>query len=318
MASKTWTASAAGSFATGANYDDNTAPATGDVVKYNSISTQNVTSGLSATGVLGVTLDVTAGYSGKIGVEGAGIVPAAYLTLGVTGTQTVYVGRNDGGTAGNGPQLALIKPNSANTVNVYVYRTGSAANNYPPACFLGQAVNLYCYGGETGFAVRPGETGTLATLTLGVSPEAGASGNPVVRVGAGATLPAAVNIEAGSLYSQSTGAVTTVNVNGQSAKYVVEAGATGAHTTINVYEGKCIYNGTGAITTVNVRSGATFDMSQDQRGGKSVTTINVDEGGEVLLDNGVNGSIAVTTVTVRGDPRKIKLSKPVGMSITLN
>ncbi len=316
MASSTWTASAAGSFATAGNYDTNSAPASGDSLKYNSLSTYSVTSGLSATGVNALTLDITAGYTGKIGVEATGTTAATYLTLGTSGTQVVYIGRDDGGSSGAGPQLVLVKPNSSGTVNVYVYKSGSAATSYPAVRVLGQAVNLYCYGGETGVALMPGETATLTALTLGTSPQAGASGNPIVRLGSGATLPATLNIGAGTCYSRSSDNITTANIDG-GATYIVEAECTATHGTINVYEGRVIYNGTGAVTTVNVYGGATFDMSQDQASGKAVTTINAYEGSTVLLDNGVNGSITVTTVSVKGDPRKVSLSKPVGMSIAL-
>src|SRR5688572_8217071 len=107
MASKTWTASAAGSFATAGNYDDNAAPATGDTVRFNSISVSNVTSGLSATGIAGITLDVTGGYTGEIGVEAVGAAVAVYLTFGATGSQILRVGRRNGGTGGSGPSLLL-------------------------------------------------------------------------------------------------------------------------------------------------------------------------------------------------------------------
>lgn len=325
MAQKTYTSNtAASNFGTGSNYDDNAAPASGDTVVFTSIGTGSITQGLSQTNIAAITLDFRAGYTGSVGTESSGSNGASYLTLGATGAQVLYVGRNLGGSGGNGMTMGLFNLPSTNGATVFGYRTGSATNNYPPVTLKGAAMTLHLYGGEYGFCVRPGEAGTLSAVSLDKASDY-ANGSPVLRIGKGAVVPSVMNVANGQCYSSSTNTATTINVIGAGTKYVAEPDNSGAHTNINIEEGATVtYLGTGAISAATIRANCQFDASQDTQSGKQFGTFHLYEGAVLNLDNGANGTITGTgggtnlvSVITYCDPEKVKINIPSGMSISL-
>jgi hypothetical protein len=320
MAFPVWTSTSGNSWTAVANWSGNAVPVNGDTITFNGVGTANLTSGLAnATAVSSCTLNVDAAYTGTIGVESTGTATATYLEFAGTSTVTVNIGRRESDQAGNGVALLLLSCPGTSTVNLF--KVGSPSGQYPPACVkAGTATAINAYGGQLGVCVRPGEAGTLTALRLASNNQG--DGNPLVRIGPGVTMPSAVYIEAGAVYTRSTGTAAFVSVTGNGASYVVQPDATGAHTNIEIADGGSVtYCGTGTITNATVRANCTLDMTQSPTA-KSIDSIYADEGARILLDNGVSGSIThsgggtnLVTIFVNGDMSRVTITKPDGMAV---
>lgn len=320
MADKVWSSTSSTDASASGNYAGGT-PSTGDKLILNSIGTANLETGLASyTNVLGLTLDILDAFTAKVGLEASGTNNATYLAPGTSGTSNVFVGRNTGGSSGNGSSLILWN-GSSGTSNIYVYKTGAKSGTYPSCCIKGTVVNLIAFGGETGFAIRPTETGTLTKLRL-LSDENYSP--PVVRCGAGATFPTTVTVERGTLYSNSTHSITTLNISGPQAAVRTETDSTGAFTGVVMVEGaKFVHRGTGAITTATVRTNCTLDLTQDAQA-KTLDLVYADPDSEILLDNGVAGSIThsaggtnVPVIVCTGGIGTVKITAPAGMALSI-
>lgn len=321
MADRAWSSTNSTDASLAGNYSGNAAPATGDTLILNAVGTANLSTNLGYyTNVAGCTINALDGFVANVGAEASGTNAATYLVLGSSGTTNAYIGRTGGGLVGNGSPLFLLD-GSSGTLKVNVYKTGSKTGSYPCLCVKGSAVTVNAYGGEMGFAVRPGETGTLSALNLLRSEDASTS--PVVRCGKGATMPSTVIVERGTLYSNSTSTITTLKVSGPDAVFVSEADSTGAITNVVLTEGRMIHKGTGGITTATVRANCTLDLTQDAQS-KTLNTVYADAGAKVLLDNGNPSSIThsaggtnLVTIVCTGGLGTVTISAPAGMQLSI-
>lgn len=336
--SHTFTGTSTGlSLLTAANWDNNTAFAADDVAFFTSFGTGSVTHAAGLTGLAGMTLHVKAGYTGSWGVESSGIVAAAPILIGApvapgtnssaaTNITSLYLGQSEGGSGGNGSPLFMLgngvgvaAGSNAASLFIRVYKTGVAANNYPPATFTGTNLRCWSYGGEVGFAVRPGDVANLLSLHMNTPPSSSA---PIVRLGRGCSLPEgtgtnAMTIEAGTCYNRSTATAVLVTVSGAGASYVAEPDCTGAHTNILIREGgNVLYSGTGTVTNWTVRANATLRITDGQL--RSIGTINAHAGSVIDIDNGNASSFSGgVTINCPDGVGTITLKAPAGLGITL-
>lgn len=310
---------------TAGNFDNNVAMADDDIGLFTSIGTGSIIHHASSTALTGLTLHLKSGYTGSWGVEAVGAAVAAYVKLGGSVTNkanVLYIGGSEGGLTDNGSPLLLIENLGAGGTNVgamhvFGYKTGSAANNYPPVSFKGPSHRGWFYGGEYGYAVRPGELATLNSLHL----NKGADGStPTVRLGLGVTLPGGsgtngIFVEAGKLYTRSSGTAALVLVGSSEANYYVEEDCPGAHTNINIEQGKVFYDGSGNITNVTARANTTF-----QRRAASVLgafTIEAYANSVIDLRNGSPGSYGTVTINCRDGPGTFSLYTDAGTTVNL-
>ncbi|HEY1189528.1 MAG TPA: hypothetical protein VGE74_17920, partial [Gemmata sp.] len=192
----------------------------------------------------------------------------------------------------------------------------------PVLCVKGATVNLYAYGGETGFAVRPGEVGTLGTLSL--LKQTGQNTGAVVRVGKGAVWPTTVFVEAGTLYSHATNTLTTLKLTGGEGQAFTETDSTGAITGVDIGEGgKFFHRGTGGIAAATVRASSTFSLAQDARD-KTLDEVVAYAGATIDLDNGKADSIThsgggtnVPTIYCVDGIGTVTIKAPAGMSLNI-
>lgn len=305
MGTKFWISTSSTSFNTGANWSDNAAPSNNDVLIFNGVGTANCSSNLS-TVLTGVTVIVEPGYTGYIGnVSGA---TADYLVL---DGGTLKMPRTGGaaGTSSAGSQRVMIDFGSTAAV-VYIETSNStgAESFYPPVMVKGTSITATVLGGNVGFAVRPGDAATLASLRVAKQ----TSSAPYVFLGAGVTLTDGV-FDAGNILSKAENTATTIRVGGATYEYT----GTGAHTTLHLDAGKAIYSGTGTLTTANVRG--YLDLSQDPRA-KTITTANTYRGSTINADNGVPGGVVFTNAINHYDgigPNGCTLITPAGVKGTL-
>ncbi len=322
MSDRVWSGTASTDASAAGNYSGNAAPVTGDNVILNDIGTANLETGLAYyTNVLGLTLNATDAFTDNVGLEASGTNNASFLKVGTSGTSHIYVGRNEGGNEGNGSPLMLLDGNSG-TFIVNVYKTGSKNGAYPCLCLKGTAVTINAFGGETGFAIRPTDTGTLTALSLlkytGFAP-------PVVRCGSATTFPSVVRVDAGALYSHSTHAISsTLYVNGPESITETQADSTGAIVNVDLSDGaKLIHKGTGAITAVTARANCVLDYSQDAQA-KTLDEVQARAGSTINLDNGnassITHSAGGTNVPIIHCPDGIgtvTISAPAGMALSI-
>lgn len=320
MADKVWSATASTDAAAAGNYAGGL-PVTGSNLILNNIGSSDLAVGLGYyTNVLGLTFNVYDAFTSKVGVEASGTNNATYLAVGTSGASVLYIGRSAGGIANNGSPLMLID-GSTGTMTANVYKTGSKSGAYPCLCLKGTGVAVNAFGGETGFAIRPTETGTLTALRMlkdtNYSP-------PVVRCGAGTTFPSTVPIERGTLYSNSTHAITTLKLSGPEAVAQTEADSTGAITNVDLSEGgKLIHKGTGAVTAVTARATCILDYTQDGQS-KTLDAVVAHPGSSILLDNGIVGSIThsaggtnVPIIFCPGGIGTVTITAPAGMALSI-
>jgi hypothetical protein len=321
MSDRNWQSVSSTDISATGNWSGNAALATGDTGILNGIGTAALATGLAyATNILGCTLHVFDSFTATMGLEASGTNLASYFKLGTSGGSTINIGRNVGGPRGNGSSMLLIDGNTG-TQTVNVYKTGSPVGSYPPLCLIGTGVTLNAYGGSTGFAVRPGETGTLIALSLLQNDNSAA---PEVRCGKGTTYPATVRVEYGDLRSLSSNGITTLKVSGEKGKFISEVESTGAVTTATLTDGGImVVKGTGAVTTVNLGAGCTLDYTQDARA-KTLDAVTAYKGSKVLLDNGISSSIThasggtfVTVITCPDGIGTVEITAPAGMALKI-
>ena len=322
----TWTTNSTSTLNTAGSWDTNVALADGETAVFNDIGTGGVTHHASYTSLANVTFHLKSGYTGTWGAEATGTTPAAPCQFGSvdpTNRTTFLIGAGGGGRTGNGSGRILLRNVADGTniasMHVYVHKTGSATNNYAPLGLSGPALRVWAQGGETGVAQRPGETATLDSLMMTRS--ADDSTTPVVRLGAGVSLPGgsgtnSIFVEAGELYNRSSNTAAAVLVGGSDAEYYVEEDCTGAHTNIDIEEGKVFYDGTGSITNVTARAGVTFRRRSGQALG--AFTIEAYRGCTIDLRNGnPGGYTGAITINCRDGVGSFSLLADAGVDINL-
>lgn len=277
MATKYWISTSSTSFSTAGNWSDNAAPANDDILIFNGVGTAACSTDLG-TILTGVTVIIEPNHSAAIGAVAAGA--ATYLVL---DGGTLKMPRLPNPASAAGPSRVLIDFGStAATVDIQATNTTGSETQYPPVQILGDALTASVSGGSVGFAVRPGETATLASLRV----TKGLGGDPSVYLGPGATVTSGT-YDAGTVESRASATAATTRVSG--ATYRVEGSA--AHTTLTIDAGKVYYNGSGTIATLDCNG--TFDATA-LGSALTITTATFRRGYLADLDNGVPGGITFT------------------------
>lgn len=291
MAKPVWAATAAGSWATGANWDTGSAPVNGDEVLFRS-NEYDVNAGLGQSAVTVDELEIEASFTGDIGTA------AAELELGAT---LVHIGRQSGGgTAASGSNRIKINLGSVQSaINIWSTATSSDDDDLPPVRLRGtHASNLLnMYSGIVGIALNdPDDVATLVTINLF---------GGFLNLGAGCTL-------------------TTINVDGQATEYVLRSAVTtlnhnqgtgtiygsGARTTISLRGGTLNDYGTGTTTTANVYSEATLNKWS---AAATISTLNLY--GTLDLSR-ATGAITLTNTNILSDGAVI--FDPAGKAVFSN
>lgn len=189
-----------------ANWSTGAAPANSDDVHIQ--SGPDIKYGLAQSGVTLTSLTIYKSYEREIGLaqrraNGYQEYRDTYLAIGAT---TVHVGY--GGGTGDGSRLIRLNTGSAETA-VRVWYTQATSNEDDPALesFAWKGSHsgneIYVFEGSVGVASAPGETATVAYMT--VSRSRVTEDTPAVRIGSGVTLDT-LNIAGGvtELYADPT------------------------------------------------------------------------------------------------------------------
>ena len=261
------------------NWSGGAIPVDSDTVVFDSGSISCLY-GLDQSAVSPEAIDITMGYTGKIGNARTNTDDSSYpypeyrslyLSLGVS-TDAVTTDITIGQGAGAGSQRINLASGSGQAVLLVLNSGQPESDEYPAIQWTGtHASNVATISkGSVGIAFTAGETATVATLNVGY--QTNVAGDSVVYCGSGATLTT-INQSGGTLTTNS--AATTVNVvDGEWIHYA------GAVTTLNLDKGDVRYRSTGTLTTANVGSGGNLDFRQDMRA-RTVTTCDIFEGAEI-------------------------------------
>lgn len=260
--SGTVTATGASHFSNADNWDSGTVPVDDDAIVFDEGS-KSFLYDLSPA-IQPASVDVTAGYTGKIGLAETNADDSAatykeyrtkYLTFDNNSVTTTYtIGAGDGRCSG---RVRLDAGAGQSIFNVF--RTGTReVYDVPPVLFKGthSSNEVNNFNGDIGIAVFAGETSTVATLRHGN----GSSSSAVTYCGAGVTLSSAtVTVNGGTLTTNS--AISSVTQT--SGTWVHQRGNV---TTVNVDGGTAQWKaGSATISTLRVGPSGTFDKSLDTR-----------------------------------------------------
>lgn len=262
-------------FANGANWNPTGTPANGDTLTFDVGSTPctyNINTSLT-----GVTVNVSEGYSGTIGlsaINGQGMQSYAeyrgiYLTL-AGGTLLVNCSTLARGNFTFGAHLA----------NIRLLNCGQRANaNVPTILITGgnSSSTLDVSKSDFGLAFYAGTTAVLNTLNTGYL--SNASGDVKGVVGPGATITT-VTKNGGSLNLRAGATTVSQDVSGGSLNISDSA----AVTTLNVYSGTCSLKTIGTIGTINAYGQAIVDFSKDTRAKTVTNPINVFDSRVQIID----------------------------------
>lgn len=249
------------------NWTLNAVPVTGDDVDLIDCD-QDISFGLSQSGVTLASLNIHSTYTGKLGLPAQQgdyyEYRATELAIGAT---LVTVG------AGDGPGSTLLKLNTgAVQATILVLATSTAGTQGQPAFWWRgtHASNAMTVNrGSVGAAYNAGDTATLTTLKVGSQ---GGITDANVQCGAGLTLATLTAVNGTvKLFA----GVTTV---AQEAGEVTVNGTGSNITTLTLNGGTFNYDGTGTVTTTTVRDGGVLVTDRDPRTGKTFTNVTAHKG----------------------------------------
>ncbi len=232
-----------GNYGSTANWSLGAIPTTGDNVI---IVSGNITSGLDQSAVAIGAFTTAAGYTGTIGSVGGSLKihpGTAAVTLNGTGQVWIDVG--------------------ADATPVRVTRTASVLNGQFGVTIVGSAIaSIRVDSGSVGVAPYAGQTATVVTgwlvagsLTYG----SGVTATTWLQSGGTGELGCAgttVSVDAGTLKTVGSGAITTMNNNGGT----VYSESSGTITTLNQVKGTTDFSGSRTARTVTsiAFTGGTF------------------------------------------------------------
>jgi len=229
-----------------------------------------------------LTIDIRKSFTGDIGLprtNSNGYVEyrTTGLTLSSTGNATtVDIGKGQGdGSARVKLDLGSGVTSGTQAVTVHGTAATRATGDDDVPCVLikgSTAGVLNINKGDVGVALYGGETAVLPTIRIGYV--SNKESDSKVIAGPGATLTTVMKT-GGQL--EINGNVTTLTQ--RAGKTTVNAGTVG---TSHLTGGTLFHNSTGAPTTINVNGGATLDYRQDIRPKGAPTDVNVYEGGKVF------------------------------------
>ena len=223
--------------------------------------------GLDQSSVTPTSINVTMGYTGKIGngeynTDTSGYTyreyRSTYLSLGESADAT-NIAVNIGGGDGQGSGRIKIN-NGTSQCTVNVSDTGQTAESGVPA-FLWKGTDssneMNVSRGDVGVAFYADDSATLATLRVGYTENQ--IGDSSVECGESVTLSSAtVTQTGGTLVTRSN--VSTVNISGGTLNH--EEGTIG---TLTASDCNVFYKSNGTCTTGTFRFGGVLDLRRDMR-----------------------------------------------------
>lgn len=251
---------------TAANWSTNSVPVNSDTV-YFSASRVSCLYGLNQSAVTLTALNIEQSFTGQLGnpdyngnyFEYRG----RFLQIGAT-TCTIGYG------PGTGSQLIRLDFGSVQTA-LTVLNTGSSSETgvetvVAKGTHASNAWNVYR--GSVGFAVKPGDTATVATYNQGYIQSSTSDAN--VRFGSGVTWTT-IN-QSGGTFEISSNGTTVTKTNG-----ILNINGTATLTNLNLDGGPVYYRSTGTLGTAKVGDGGMLDFSQDMRA-RTVTNCTINKG----------------------------------------
>lgn len=252
------------------NWSAGTIPAATEDV-YIEKSSYDILYGLDQSALSALTsLNISKTYTGRIGLPNVAAggyqeYRQKYLVFKAT---TVNVGYGDSGTGS--PRIKWNGSSTQTTVNVL--STGQSEIEGEAALqILGTHASnaLNITKGSVSVATWAGETSTLATVRLGYTESQASDAN--LELGTGVTLSSAtITMAGGRLVSNS--AISALTINGGTA--TIMAGTVG---TLTLDAGNVYYQSTGTITTLAVGSNGDIDFSRDLRARAITNTVSLYE-----------------------------------------
>jgi len=294
MADRNWIGlDTPGDWSVAANWAEAAVPIDGDDV-YLTNTSQSVTTGFAQGAIALNSLNISQSFTGDIGDA------SNYLNIGAA---TVRIGYFHGpGNAPNGSGLIKLDldDDDDTAATVIIENSGTPTDQDLPAIRLLTigATTVEVNKGSVGIACEPGETSTLATVTIGYVGNKAADAE--VLIGAGVTLTTLS--KTGGRGVLGCAATTLTNDGGT----VLTTGS-GAITTVNVGGGTGECNSTGTITNLNVDDAGHADFSKSSQP-RTVTNPKVDPNGKITYDPSI--------VTMTNKIQPISSSGAVSVAVT--
>lgn len=275
-------------FNVGGNWSGGVAPANGDVLYFDSGNVE-CKYGLNST-LTTVTVNVTAGYSGKIGLPDRNADAASYTEYRTTSLTL------DGGTlVVNAPSVNLCRLNFGSTLaTIRVLDSGPGINGTPAVLVRGGAASseLDLTKGSVGCAIYAGESFNLPTVKQSYLDNQQSDSRLVLGVG-GSTVTALTKT-GGILESNVAVTTFTQGIAGGSSTFL--AGAVG---TLNANGGEVDYRSASTITTLNLHNDADVSFDADPRA-LTVTNAITMTGRNCKISDGakrINSGVLTLTMT---------------------
>lgn len=295
-------------WSTATNWSDGSAPANGDDVIIEGVST-NICWGLDQSGVTLASLTVRRTYTGKLGLDRRVFATSAdgetssdrpeyrphYLEIGYDAAE---LGQHVGPGSPPGSQRIKLDNAKSGASTTVVHDTASSPSEagFPAVRLLAGHANadLVVRGARAGVGIamdEPGEVSTVGAVSISAGAlfvGAGTTITTLTQAGGTSTLQAAatvttVTVEDGVLTTEGDYTVTTLNANGGTVfcNHVKTSG--------------------NAITTLNL-AGGTVDARQSTRA-RTWATVNPDEGA-LITDDAI---VTITTFDQPAGPRQMRI-----------
>ena len=275
-------------FANAQNWSGGTAPVNSDTIVFDN-GNVNCSYGIS-TSLTGITMIVSQGYSGKIGLpfinSNNTTTYAEYRTTSLTlagGTVTI--------NAPNCKQINMAF--GANTATVNIQSNGQRISQYTPVILItggNGSSQLSITKGDVGLAFYQGQTSNLPTILT--SYQTSASSDVTLYCGSGTTL-GTITQNGGTITVNSNVTTYTVGTSGGVA-YVLAGGITTAY----VENGTMYYSTTGTLGTITIAGKSVLDFSQSPLG-KTITNPILVYGDSASINDPAktinSGTLSVTT-----------------------
>lgn len=288
-------------FSTASNWEGGTAPVDGDAIIFDS-GDVDCRYDLTQSSLSPASITKTTGYRGKIGLPTMNVDNASapyreyrptFLKFGDSGdaqlcTVTIY-----------GGGMCKLDSNTAGTTYIIHGSDASSEVGTPTILVKGADIDaITVKGGSVGVAHYPGDTATVAAITV--------TGGDC-RVGSGATITGCAIAQSGGkleINSATSGGSATITQHG--GTLTIQAGASVAP---QLYGGTCYYNSSGTLGgNVNIYGKATLDFSQDLASKTVSNPLNLYSTDGVIEDpHGVTGNVVIDIHGMRLSQAKINI-----------
>jgi hypothetical protein len=288
------------------NWNAEALPSNSDVIYFRD-SAVSAAWGLAGLSTTGHTVNVEASYTGKIGLNRAGIATSADGQTVDTSAQEyrqaymqidmsrLEIGGHDGTGNPGGSQRLMIDNDRAGASQTVVHRTnptGSESGKPPVRLLMAHAsANVEIRAGNAGIAIdAPGETSTIGAVVVG---------GGGVFIGDGATVTSITHHEGASRANISAATITSITVHGGSL--VINGDQ--IVTTLEVTGGRAESNITGTMATCTHKGGIVdFSVGKEAR---TVTTHQLYRGARLRTNDDI---VTITNLLEPDGPSEISVS----------